>query len=232
MPLGLGRAGVGIAGVPEALAVGGPGHRAAGGWVLHPVDRARDLLARSHVIDVQGPVLAAVLRQRHSHLGAVRRGVVPVDLGVAGRIGDVGVEDVTARGRIGRGVEQDQPGLLLGRVLVHGEDAGRPRLQARGLGRGGLGQPGELGGDRIAAGQRVQIPAGAHVLGGAPGLHLGIGGVFQAPVGIGDLDALQDVDRVAAREGRRRRQGRRGGRGGGHGERDRAESKPAMHGIP
>ncbi len=224
MALALGRLGAGVARVPIALGIGHPGHRAAGGRVLHAVDRRLELLAVRHVIDVQRAVLAAVLGERHRDLGAIRRGRVPVDLGMAARVQDVGVQHVAPRTRVGRRIHDDQPGLLPGGVLIEGEDVVGAGLKAGDLGRGRLDHAADLLGDGLSSWQGVEVGPCADVLGVAPGLHLGIVGVLQRAVGIGDFLALDRLDRVALRKHRSRRQGRCG-----HGRARRERHDRARH---
>ena len=63
---------VGIASIENAGAVGGPGGAAAAGRILHARDFVRQLPARIGLEEVQRPLLAAALRQRHRHQPPVR----------------------------------------------------------------------------------------------------------------------------------------------------------------
>ena len=216
MALALRRLGPWIARVPEALAVAAPGKRAAAGRILDAIDRRLDLPDRRDVVDVERAVLAAVLRQRDRELRAVRRGDVPVDRGVAGRIDDIRIDQRLGRFRIGLPVHQHERRLLLGGIVVDREDMRAGRLEIAISGRAPFDQPCELGGDGGAAGQRVEIGAGARILRVAPRLDLGIGPVFERAIGIGHLDALDRVDGIASGPDGRRPElrGRRGGDGG------------------
>ncbi len=199
MPLRSGRVIAGIAGVPETAAVLGPGHRSAGGRVLHAWNRLAHLLAGGGVIDVQGPVLAAALGQGHGDQAAVWRGHIPVDGGEARGIEQIGVQQGPAAGGIGQIAEHDQGGLLARGIAIEGEDVGASGLQVGIGGSGGGDQPGQVALDRLADPQGVQAVAGALVLGLGPADHQGIAGVFQPAVGLGDGDAVDHLGERARR---------------------------------
>ena len=121
MPVGLGRVRAGIARVPEGFSVGSPGEIAAGRRILHARDRRADLLAARRLVDVQRPVFAAVLRQRHGDELSVGRWNEPVDRCKAFRVERVRIEHGFAALWVRLGIERDQHRLLFRRLKLHRE---------------------------------------------------------------------------------------------------------------
>ena len=112
--------GVSAAGVPEPRAVVTPGHRTT--HQIHMRDRLVDDLPAVGVIDVQRPVLIAMLRQRDRDLLAVRGWNEEVDGGLAGRVDGIRIHDDT----LGRGVvkvgQRHQERLLPRRLHLQHEE--------------------------------------------------------------------------------------------------------------
>jgi hypothetical protein len=213
MLVGLRRLRAGIAGVPEAFAVLGPGEAAAGGGKLHARDRRFDFLGRRHVEDVERAVFAAVFGQRYRDFGAVIGRHIPVDRDVAGSIQRVGIDQRLLAGRIGAGIQGHDHRLLQLGIGVGREHDIAARQEVEECRRRRRDQAGQFRLHRFLAGQGVEISVGARVLRDRPILHLLIRPVLQPAIRVGDFDALHHVRRCVRRC--RRWCGNRRGHGSG-----------------
>ena len=179
---------IGAQGVPEPRPVVTPGHRPA--YQVHVRDRLVHDLSGAGVVDVQCPVLGAVLRQGHGDLGAVRGRHEEVDGGLTRRVDDVRIHHHPLGRHIVEVGQGDQEWLLPGCLHLQREEGAstRPELQVRRsfelqqlLGPGPQrGPPADL----------AEIGGAAVLLSPGPGDRRVRGSVLQPPVVLGHRDPV------------------------------------------
>ncbi len=112
-----------VARVEEARAIPVPREAAARGAAVHPGHHlAGQHLAGGHVVDGDVTALRAILRHRHGHLLAVRRGDEEVDGGLSARVQLHRVHQHARRGGVLQRGQHHQHGLLPGRLELHREE--------------------------------------------------------------------------------------------------------------
>ena len=156
-------------------------------------DRLVDDLPAVDVVDVQRPVLGAVLRQRDRDLLAVRGRNEEVDGGLARRVDDIRIHDDTLGRRVVKVGQRHQERLLPGRLHLQREEGastGQEPLVRRPL---GLQQLLDTGPQRVSPGDPAEVGTAALPLGLRPGDGLRRGGVLQPSVVLGDLDSVKGV---------------------------------------
>ena len=189
---------VGQAAVGEGRAVGQPGERR----VADVGDLVAQVVAAVDVDDAQGAVLAPAFGHAVGHQPPVGRGAEPVDGGgVVGRHA-VRVDD---RARLRSGVDRrahDQRGLVLVALALEREDPISDDV--RRADHADLEELVEAGVQRRPGRYGVEHRPGALVLGRAPARDLLRVSVLEPPVGVVHLGAVQHLDHVSRRRGRRR----------------------------
>ena len=183
----------GVAGVRERAAIRRPCDRRP----ARVGDRVREQLARLDVDDPQCRSLVAADRHAERDQMPVGGGVVPVERG-GGVLEQRGRID--QRRRSGRGIgggAHDQPELRLAAASFEGEDPAAGDSTRRRDRRGQ--ELDEAGVHRGSGWQGLEGVTSSLVLNGDPCQGLGRGGIFEPPVGVGDLVPVKDVDDVAAR---------------------------------
>jgi hypothetical protein len=195
---------VGIAGVGEPGAVGLPRHAAGPGGG----DRLAPVGAVAGIEDAEHGVLAAALAGADRDEGAVGRGGEPVDgvrrvMRAHGRV----EQDDRRHGGVG-GRPPGEQELLGARGAFDAEQVGATHLHATDDRQ--LHQRDEALVPRPTIGTGIERLTGVLVLAGDPLADLRRVTVFQPAIGVGDLDAVEDVDDLLA-PGRRGQCHRRAG---------------------
>ena len=168
-----------------------PGHRSA--HQIHMRDRLADDLPAVDVVDVQRPVLGAMLRQRDRDLLAIRGRNEEVDGGLARRVDDIRIHDDTLGRRVVKVGQRHQERLLPRRLHLQREEgasAGQEPLVRRPL---GLQQLLDTGPQRVSPGDPAEVGTAAVLLGLRPGDGLLRGGLLQPSVVLGDIDSVKGV---------------------------------------
>ena len=159
--------GISAAGVPEPRAVVTPGHRSA--HQIHMRDRLVGDLPAPHVVDVQRPVLGAMLRQRDRDPPAVRGRNEEVDGGLARRVEGIRIHHDTLGGRVvqvGQGHQERPLPWRLHLQCEEGGPAGQEPLVHRLVGLQQLLDPGA---QRVPPADPAEVGTAAVLLGLRPG---------------------------------------------------------------
>ena len=162
----------------------------AGGTAVHPRDLDVDLVAGLDVVDVQGAVLGAVLRQRHGDQGAVGRRDVPIDRRRARLVERVGVDQHPLAAAAVDDGEHDEEALLGAAAAASARTAGRRRHAAS---RRAVESTFKISSNRRSSDarrQRREIGAVRSILRLGPSLCARRAGVLQPAVLVGHLDTV------------------------------------------
>ena len=183
--------GVSAAGVPESSAIVPPGHRTT--HQIHMRNRLIDDLPAVGVIDVQRPILAAMLRQRDRDLLSVWGWNEEVDRGLTGRVDGLRIHYDTLCRRVVKVGQGHQERLLPRRLRLQREEDASAGHEPQVRRRLGLQQLLDTCTQRVSPGDLAEVGTGALLLAFRPGMGLLGGCVLQPPVVLGDVDAVVGV---------------------------------------
>jgi hypothetical protein len=156
-------------------------------------DRLAGDLPALDVVDVQRPVLGAMLGQRDRDLLAIRGRNEEVDGGLTRRVDDIRIDDDTLGRRVVKVGQRHQERLLPWRLHLQREEgapSGQEPLVRRLL---GLQQLLDTGPQRVSPGNSAEVGIAAVLLGLCPGDGLLRRGVLQPTVVLGDIDSMEGV---------------------------------------